>query len=193
MSSLVVAGLRFPVMEILLLSCSCHCHLATISQLTASTAYCQLSWLVGRLNCCWPSPARSFLVSLSSRSMTKICIFSGTCTCFEMGPPLRWKRSKSKLCYDRRSVGQSALVSSTKFLLLSDICGFVDVEHLLWQEDGFVIYNCCWSSPAQSFSGPSPRSSWPYFTVSDSKLPQPGGPGLRIYIPQEQWARVTLT
>jgi hypothetical protein len=31
-----------------------------------------------------------------------------------------------------------------------------------------------------------PRDSWPYFTVSDSKLPQPGGPGPRIYISQEQ-------
>jgi hypothetical protein len=26
----------------------------------------------------------------------------------------------------------------------------------------------------------------PHFTVSDSRLPQPGGPGSRIYIPQEQ-------
>jgi hypothetical protein len=25
----------------------------------------------------------------------------------------------------------------------------------LWREDGSVVYNCCWSSPAQSFSGPS--------------------------------------
>jgi hypothetical protein len=31
-----------------------------------------------------------------------------------------------------------------------------------------------------------PRDSWPYFTVSDSRLPQPGGPGSRIYIPQEE-------
>jgi hypothetical protein len=42
-------------------------------------------------------------------------------------------KSESKLCYDRRSVGQSVLVSSThlglttRFLLLSDSCGFVDV------------------------------------------------------------------
>jgi hypothetical protein len=28
--------------------------------------------------------------------------------------------------------------------------------------------------------------SRPYFTVSDSKLPQPGGPSPRIYVPQEQ-------
>jgi hypothetical protein len=30
------------------------------------------------------------------------------------------------------------------------------------------------------------RDSWPYFTVSDSRHPQPGGPGPRITIPQEQ-------
>jgi hypothetical protein len=35
-----------------------------------------------------------------------------------------------------------------------------------------------------------PRDSWPYFTVSDSRLPQPGGPGPRIYIPQEQGSPV---
>jgi hypothetical protein len=29
-----------------------------------------------------------------------------------------------------------------------------------------------------------PRVSWPHFTVSDSRLPQPEGPG--IYISQEQ-------
>jgi hypothetical protein len=30
------------------------------------------------------------------------------------------------------------------------------------------------------------RDLWPHFTVSDSRLSQPGGPGPRIYIPQEQ-------
>jgi hypothetical protein len=44
----------------------------------------------------------------------------------------------------------------TKFLLLSDICGFVDVGCSLWRGDGSVVYNCYWSSPAKSFSGPSP-------------------------------------
>jgi hypothetical protein len=29
-----------------------------------------------------------------------------------------------------------------------------------------------------------PRDSWLYFTVSDSRLPQPGGPGPCIYVPQ---------
>jgi hypothetical protein len=31
-----------------------------------------------------------------------------------------------------------------------------------------------------------PRNSWTYFTVSDSRLPQPGDPGPRIYIPHEE-------
>jgi hypothetical protein len=31
-----------------------------------------------------------------------------------------------------------------------------------------------------------PLDPWPYFTVSDSRLSQPGGPGPCIYIPQEQ-------
>jgi hypothetical protein len=44
----------------------------------------------------------------------------------------------------------------TIFLLLSDSCWFVDVGHSLWWEDGYVVQNCCWSSPAQSFLGPSP-------------------------------------
>jgi hypothetical protein len=30
----------------------------------------------GRLDCCWPSPAQSFVASVSSRSMTKIFILS---------------------------------------------------------------------------------------------------------------------
>jgi hypothetical protein len=44
----------------------------------------------------------------------------------------------------------------TRFLLLSDSCGFVDVGRPLWREDGSVVYNCCWSSPAELFSGASP-------------------------------------
>jgi hypothetical protein len=81
------------------------------------------------------------------------------CTC--AGPWLQTK-SRSKLCYDWRSVNQSALVSSihlgpkTRFLLLSGSCRFVHVGRFLWREDRSVIYNCCWPSPVQSLSGPSP-------------------------------------
>jgi hypothetical protein len=44
----------------------------------------------------------------------------------------------------------------TRSLLLSDSCGFVILGRPLWREDGSVVYNSCWPSPAQSFSGPSP-------------------------------------
>jgi hypothetical protein len=65
---------------------------------------------------------------------------------------LRWK---SKLCYARRSVGQSVFASNThlglktRFLFLSDSCGFVDVGHPFWQENGFFFYN---------YAGPRQRS-----------------------------------
>jgi hypothetical protein len=69
---------------------------------------------------------------------------------------------KSKLCYDGRSIGQYVLVSSrhlgpkTRFLLLSDSCGFVDAGLPLWWEDMSDVYNFCWASPAQLFPGPYP-------------------------------------
>jgi hypothetical protein len=44
----------------------------------------------------------------------------------------------------------------TRSLLLSDICLFVHVGRSLWREEGSVVYNCCWPSPAQSFSGQRP-------------------------------------
>jgi hypothetical protein len=34
------------------------------------------------------------------------------------------------------------------------------------------------------------RDSWPCFTISDSRIPKPGGLGPRIYVPQEQCAQV---
>jgi hypothetical protein len=65
------------------------------------------------------------------------------------------------VCYYRQSVGQSVLEQSnhlgltTRFLLLSDSCWVVDVVRSLCREDRSVVYNFCWPSPAQSFSGPS--------------------------------------
>jgi hypothetical protein len=44
----------------------------------------------------------------------------------------------------------------TRYLLLFDSLGLVFVGHPLWWEDGPVCCICCWPSPAQSFSGPSP-------------------------------------
>jgi hypothetical protein len=44
----------------------------------------------------------------------------------------------------------------TRYLLLSDSCGFVNLGRPVWREDWYAVYNCCWPSPEQSFSGPSP-------------------------------------
>jgi hypothetical protein len=46
-----------------------------------------------------------------------------------------------------------------------------DMGRPLWREDGSVFYNV---------------QNTIHFTVSDLRLPQPGGPGPCIYIPQEQ-------
>jgi hypothetical protein len=40
-------------------------------------------------------------------------------------------------------------------------CRFVDVGRPLWKKDGSVVYNCCWSSSAQSYSGPRPAGLCP--------------------------------
>jgi hypothetical protein len=54
-------------------------------------------------------------------------------------------KSKSKLCYDRRSAGQSVLEKSThlglttRSWLLSDIWGFVDLGRPLWRQDGSAV------------------------------------------------------
>jgi hypothetical protein len=100
------------------------------------------------VNYCWPSPAQQSWFRDRSGHMTVYLIFPillrvlKWCLLFDVRrgltntghyPSTEWLLSKSNLCYGRRSVGQSILVSSThlgpktRFLLLSDICGFVDV------------------------------------------------------------------
>jgi hypothetical protein len=79
-------------------------------------------------------------------------------------------------------VGKPQLGPKTRFLLLLDHCGFVDVERPLWRGDASVVYNYSWSSPEQSFSGLIPTGLMP--KIRDS-------PNLEItspyfYIPQEQ-------
>jgi hypothetical protein len=92
---------------------------------------------------------------------------------------------------DRRSVGKSLLVSSTHlgpktwFLLLSGSCRFVDVGRFLWRKNGTVVYDCCWPSTAQSLI-PESRRTQDHILLSQIRDPQLGGPGPRIYIPQEQ-------
>jgi hypothetical protein len=43
--------------------------------------------------------------------------------------------------------------------------------HLLWWEDGSVIYSCCWDSAVQPFSGPVPQNTWPNCIVWNLRPP----------------------
>jgi hypothetical protein len=80
----------------------------------------------------------------------------------------------------------------TRFLLLSDSCGFVDVGRPLWRGDGPVVYNCCWPSPALSFSGASPTGFMAIFCCLRFETP----PNWRarspyIYPSGTRWASYT--
>jgi hypothetical protein len=99
-----------------------------------------------------------------------------------------------------KSLGQSVLEErtrlglTTKRLLLLDSCGFVDVGRSLWREDSSALYNCCWSSPAQSFSGQSAAGLVTIFYChrfetsptwrARSPYLYPPGTGSPSYIPQ---------
>jgi hypothetical protein len=109
-----------------------------------------------------------------------------------------WVREpESELLYDWR-------FTTNKFILA--------ISHLIFTTSVFPLYTCGYGSYV-TFSLPRewvwftiaagprqrihsqvriPRDSLPHFTVSDSRLPQPGGPGPRIYIPQEQGGPVIL-
>jgi hypothetical protein len=47
-------------------------------------------------------------------------------------------------------------------------------------------YNCFWALPEQPLLCRSPAQLNDHILLSHLRLPQPGGPGSRIYIPQEQ-------
>jgi hypothetical protein len=100
------------------------------------------------------------------------------------------QKSVSKLCYDRRSVGQSVLVlSPLSGAPISDFCYCKTVTVLLmWgalsdQRTGlsFTIATCI-GQRSHSWVW-VPRDAWSYLALSDSRHPQPGGPSQRIYIP----------
>jgi hypothetical protein len=68
---------------------------------------------------------------------------------------------------------------ATRYYFLSEGCGLVSVGRPLSREDGSAICSVIiqWSES---------RRTRNYTLLSHLRLPQPGGPGPRIYIPQEQ-------
>jgi hypothetical protein len=101
-----------------------------------------------------------------------------------------------QLCYDWRWGGQSVLMWSThlglttRFLLLSDSCRFVDMGHLSDKRMGLPLTIAADLHQRSHSWFRVPWDSWPYFTVSDSRLSQPGGPGPRIYVPRNRVAQL---
>jgi hypothetical protein len=115
---------------------------------------------------------------------------------------------KSKLYYDRQSVGQSILVSGTHLgpatyfspsFFCFDSCWFLDVRHPPWREDGSVIYSysCFWTLSDQWLSGPGPAELMTVFycLIWDSLnlegqvsifIPPPPEKGGQV-IPPGQW------
>jgi hypothetical protein len=73
---------------------------------------------------------------------------------------------------------QLILFSNWTFLVI------VLMQHPLWREDGSVVYNFCWSSPAQSFSGPSLRFGTPKTWRARSPYLYPPGTGRPGYTPR---------
>jgi hypothetical protein len=60
---------------------------------------------------------------------------------------------------------------STRFLLLSDSCGFVDMGRSLWREDGSDVTIAAGPRQPNHSRVRVPWDSRPYFTVSDLRLP----------------------
>jgi hypothetical protein len=101
----------------------------------------------------------------SSLSVTTLVIqlpseFSST-DCFTPSFDCRTASSKVKVtlrltvCHSVSLGVEPHVGLMTRYLLLLDSYGLVFVGRPLWREDG-SIFCICWSSPAQSFSGPSP-------------------------------------
>jgi hypothetical protein len=103
---------------------------------------------------------------------------------------------ESELLYDWRFTANQFVLAPSPFRLTASIFSnwtfavIFLMQHSLWREDGSVVYNCCWTSAAKSFSGPSPAGLMAIFYCLRLQTPQPGGPGFRIYIPQGQGGQV---
>jgi hypothetical protein len=70
-------------------------------------------------------------------------------------------------------------------MLLSEICGLVSMGRPLWREDGSAVCSVItqWSESLRTRN---------HTLLSLPRLPQPGGPGSRIYIPQKQGGSILL-
>jgi hypothetical protein len=92
---------------------------------------------------------------------------------------LRLKVSQSVCLYIEHPCGTCDQILLPVGMLLSEICGLVSVGRPLWWEDGSAVCSVItqWSES---------RRTRNHTLLSHLRLLQPGGPGSRLYIPQEQ-------
>jgi hypothetical protein len=110
-----------------------------------------------------------------------------------------WRQIRSHVITDGQSVGllwfQTPIwVTWLQFYYCWTVAVFISA-HSLWDWDEFVVYKCCWPSPAPAllFYDRSSTGIMIIFPVSDSRLPQHGGPFDRIYVSKEQRSRAGMT
>jgi hypothetical protein len=120
----------------------------------------------------------------SHRTHDHIVPSDGSGSLHSTSSPLVFAHTQSsKLCYDWQSVGVEPRCAAQDLIFVTVISRFLGVGHL-----SFTIAagpRKCSHSWVQVL-----QDSWPYFTVSDLGLPQPGGPGPRIHIPRNRVAQL---
>jgi hypothetical protein len=105
----------------------------TAHELHSPTADWRLTWFQSNpVNCCWSSPAQSFLVSGRWDLRPYFCSLQ-TFTCFKIGPLLR--REEESVCYWSLPL-------------------YWGVTHH-WITEQSTLVNCCWPSAAWWFLVPS--------------------------------------
>jgi hypothetical protein len=119
-----------------------------------------------------------------NHSMVRVAQNPKSCFTVSFESPPAWRARWGEVTL-RLTVSQYVLVSSTlvglatRYYLLSEICGLVSLRRPLWREDGPAVCSAIthWSES---------RRTRNHTLLSHLRLPQPGGPGSRIYIPQKQ-------
>jgi hypothetical protein len=144
--------------------------------------YWNLFGLVGRVSVEWKHRRfRGFLYSILTRLIPGESESESRVTYFTTSGLLPIISSLRQTPWDSRPV----ILFSNRTLAVIVLCNVLSDEKICLS---FTIA----AGPRQR-SHPHVRvsqDSWPYFTVSDSRLPKPGGPGSHIYIPQEEGSPV---
>jgi hypothetical protein len=90
------------------------------------------------------------------RPMTKCLLLSDSCDfnfCPKAKVMLQPTVSRTVLCWCQALIWEC---DNFLFLIRWHSWVFDDLGRPVWLEDWSVVYGCCWVSPVQSFSGPSP-------------------------------------